>query len=111
MTASPCLGDKVIERPVFFLANGEVAFRFGIVVLSRLPQRRFVYFRDSHWTSLPPDSPFSLVTRSVAWLPHFGIGENRLTRNRVLDCIDLQGLKTSQIGQCTNVGNRQSTFC
>jgi hypothetical protein len=39
------IGDKVIERPIFFLARVEFAFQFGVIVLVRFPQRRLVYFR------------------------------------------------------------------
>jgi hypothetical protein len=65
------MGNKVIERPVFFLASIELALQFGFFVLIRLPQRRLVYLRDSHWTSLSPDGPSSLATRSVVSFPHF----------------------------------------
>jgi hypothetical protein len=37
-------GDKVVERPVFFLARDEFAFQFDIVVPVQLPRRRLVYF-------------------------------------------------------------------
>jgi len=65
------MGDKVIERPVFFLARVELAFQFGIIVLVRLPKRRLVYFRDCHWISLLSAGPSLLATRFVVSLPHF----------------------------------------
>jgi hypothetical protein len=65
------MGDKVIERPVFFLARVKFAFQFGVVVLVRFPQRRLVYFRDCHFISLPPNGPYWGATRSVVSLPHF----------------------------------------
>jgi hypothetical protein len=64
------MGDKVIERPVFFLARVKFAFQFGLVVLVRFPQRRLVYFRDCHFISLPPNGPYRVDTRSVVSLPH-----------------------------------------
>jgi hypothetical protein len=64
------MGNKAVERPVFFLASVELASRSGIVALIRLPQRRSVYFRDSDWSSLSSKGPSSLATRSVVSLPH-----------------------------------------
>jgi hypothetical protein len=64
------MGDKLIERPVFFFARDEFAFQFGIVALVQLPQRRLAYFRDYHRFSLPSGGPSSLVTRFVVSLPH-----------------------------------------
>jgi hypothetical protein len=65
------VGDKVIERPVFFLARVEFVFQFGVVVLVRFPQRGLVYFRDCHFISLPPNGPYWVGNRSVVSLPHF----------------------------------------
>ena len=62
---------KVIERPVFFLASGALAFQPGIVIPVRLPQCRLDYFGDGHSISLSPDDPSSLATRSLVSLPHF----------------------------------------
>jgi hypothetical protein len=64
------MGDKVIERPVFFLARVELAFQFVIVVLVRLPKRRLAYFQGYHWILLPSGDPSSLATRFVVSLPH-----------------------------------------
>jgi hypothetical protein len=70
MTASPISAIRLLRGLFFFLASVELASQSGIVAVIRLPQRRLVYFRDGHWSSLPSNGPSSLATRSVVSLPH-----------------------------------------
>jgi hypothetical protein len=90
------MGDKVIERPVFFLARVKFAFQFGVVVVVRFPQRRLLYFRDCHFIS--PSSQRSLLGRYP--LCRFDAALRALIENRIfpaierrLDSVDMHRLK------------------